>query len=89
MKPGQCQVPGNPGVGPVGATEGYLLQLGSIRRLPLVPGGLLKLLRGQPALPQPQLMEDGRGVLSLPPAVPPSLLQVTDQSPTPLSVLQP
>jgi len=62
----------------VGAAEGNLLQLGPIWRLPRVPGGLLKVLRGQPALPRPPLMEDGRGDVSLPPAVLPSLLQVTD-----------
>lgn len=40
--------------------------------------------RGQPALPQPQLMENRGGVLSLP-----SLPRVTDQPPVPSSVLQP
>lgn len=73
----------------MGGTEGYLLECGCIQRLPLVPGGPAEDAQGQPALRQPQLMEDGRGVYSLPLDVPPSLLQVTDQSPIPLSVLQP
>lgn len=44
---------------PHGGDHGYLLQFQSIRRLPLVPGGPRKVLRGRPAPPQPWVTEDG------------------------------
>lgn len=44
---------------PRGGDHGYLLQFQSIWRLPLVPGGPRKVLRGRPAPPQPWVTEDG------------------------------